>query len=343
MPISQTRPIKHFAFLLIASLVPITSFASVKVNGSFTASERCPAFQSIKKQANPGDWYTDSGNTYQALQLNKPNGDWVQLAIPGAHPQERWVNLNCGKADFTQSQSPPFTASQNNKRQNNQCQIPNQHDSYVLAVSWQKGFCEHNKNANQKPECRAINHNKLTVNNLTLHGLWPNRNVCGTQYGYCEPAEPMRLSPSTIKAIAPWMPNFYYETDFGEYQWKKHGACQNRADDDYFLLATKLVQQVDQSVVGQFIKANIGKSVPVTHFREMMVASLGESATQGIQLSCLNGHYLQEIRLSLPNDFEQHSTLRAKLEAYSAQTGFKKRGQDKAFRGNCQANIRIED
>lgn len=323
---------KSISTLLITCLfIPLSSLAAVKVEGSFIATESCPAYQSIKKKSNPGQHTTAIGQRYQALLLNKPNGDWIQLLIPSAHPSSRWVNIQCGKQELsTTFKDQPPKRQQGNK----QCQTAGLHDSYVLAVSWQPGFCEHGKFKTNKPECSITNREQRAAHNLTLHGLWPNRRQCGIKYGYCRPDNKMDLSPATINAIAPWMPNFYYQTDFGEYQWKKHGTCQSRQDDQYFLLATDLVKQVDSSPIGQYIKRHIGRTISVKSFKQTLEQTLGQQATERIQLSCLKGRFLQEVRLNLANDFERYPSLQKKLEAGP---------KSNAFKGNCGTSIHIED
>ena len=130
------------------------------------------------------------------------------------------------------------------------------------------------------------------------------------------------------------MPNFYYQTDFGEYQWKKHGSCQVRNDDDYFLLATSLVQQVDSSAIGQYIKHNIGKQITVTQFKQALIKQIGAQATSRVQLNCLKGRYLNELRINLAKDFEKYESLPDMLA--SGPTA-------ESFAGNCPTVIAIED
>ncbi|MGF1727282.1 ribonuclease T2 family protein [Photobacterium nomapromontoriensis] len=332
MPFHRIRRISAYLLLTACLLTSLHSVAAVKIEGTFIATQSCPAFQSIKKKSNPGQHKTTVGEKYQARLLNKPNGDWVQLSIPNAKPSLRWVNIQCGKQPLSlHSTTVPTPKKQTDSKQ---CQTAGLYDSYVLAVSWQPGFCEHGKFKTNKPECAAIKNAQRPVHNLTLHGLWPNRRQCGIQYGYCRPDNKMELSQSTIETIAPWMPNFYYQTDFGQYQWKKHGSCQSRPDDEYFLLATNLVKQVDSSPIGDYIKGHIGRTISIANFEKNMVQALGQQATKRIQLSCLKGRYLQEIRFNLAEDFEKSPSLRAKLEAGP---------QSRSFKGNCKASIHIED
>ncbi|GAL03790.1 ribonuclease I precursor [Photobacterium aphoticum] len=328
------RKLNLSALLALCTLLSPSAVASVKVSGHFVATEACPVYQSIKKKTNPGNHKTEPGTRYPALFLNKPNGDWVQIRVPQAQPDTRWVNTECGQSAFTQAAGKQQAGATNKPTKAQQCQTKGLQDSYVLAVSWQPGFCEHSKGSAKKPECAALLKGKRTTHNLTLHGLWPNKRACGTKYGYCEPNNKMQLSASTIKTIAPWMPNFYYENDFGAYQWKKHGTCQTRDDDTYFLLAADLVKQVDNSAIGQYIKANIGQTVNVKQFQRHLNSTLGTQATQRIQLSCINKRYLQEVRITLGNDFERYTSLTDKLDAAP---------KARNFQGNCSATIHIED
>ncbi|KHT64538.1 hypothetical protein RJ45_05980 [Photobacterium gaetbulicola] len=302
------------------------SFASIKVEGVFEATMPCPAFQSFRQQTNPGDSKVIPRQQYAAYARNKPNGAWLQIIVPEASPSLRWVNLSCGQSDLS---SPRQV-----KGSNHQCQTKGQYDSYLLAVSWQHGFCQHATGVASKPECTAINQQQLSIYNLTLHGLWPTRQSCGIRYGYCEPDKKMDLTPSTISTLAPWMPNFYYQTEFGAYQWKKHGSCQYREDDDYFLLATSLVRQVDTSLIGRYIKQHVGKQMSTAQFKQVLIDNFGLHAVNRIQLSCINKRYLQEIRLSLGMDFEQHGTLVGKLISGPAVP---------SFAGNCAPTIEVEN
>ena len=100
-------------------------------------------------------------------------------------------------------------------------------------MTWQPGFCEHKSGNRDKPECRDLMSGKLRIDHLTLHGLWPNNPSCGASYAYC-PGPRLQLQPQTIASIQPWMPNWYYSSRFGAYQWQKHGTCQTGLDDDRY-------------------------------------------------------------------------------------------------------------
>jgi ribonuclease T2 len=317
-------------FLLLVGITSFSTFGSIPVSGNFTASTTCPAFQSFRKETNPDNTQLIINRRYEALSINNKDWQWVQLRIPGASPTVRWVNKHCGSAEFTLKSN---TANHSNQKNQNSCQIPNDYDSYVLAVTWQPGFCEHVNYKGRKPECDAINSGKKTISHLTLHGLWPNKRSCGINYGYCDSKATLNLSPTTITTISPWMPNFFYQNSFGEYQWKKHGACQRLNDDDYFLTAVELVKKVDESPIGLFLKQNIGKTISVAEFKSQLTQAFGSNGVNRLRLSCSKSRYLTEIQLNLARNFNPDDSLVNLLE---------KAPKSSRFQGNCKDLLHIE-
>ena len=153
-----------------------------------------------------------------------------------------------------------------------------------------------------------MNGGALAAKNLSLHGLWPNKKECGTNYGSCS-GQPFALTKDTIEKVAPWMPNFYYERTFGAYEWNKHGKCQALPPDEYFIKAVSAVRVVNDSEVGKIVLANAGKSFRVADFFERVKAKHGDRAAASITLVCTQHKYLQEIRVSLPLEFNTERDL----------------------------------
>ncbi len=71
--------------------------AAVAIEGTFEAGAACPAYQSFNKGTNPGDVTLRPGTIYGAFEINRPEGGWVRLRVPGAAPLERWVARECGR------------------------------------------------------------------------------------------------------------------------------------------------------------------------------------------------------------------------------------------------------
>lgn len=73
--------------------------ASYPVEGRFLAERACPAFQSFRRETNPGSVKLAVGRVYEAVSLNRQGGDHVLLEIETASPSRRWVALTCGRLD----------------------------------------------------------------------------------------------------------------------------------------------------------------------------------------------------------------------------------------------------
>jgi ribonuclease T2 len=287
--------------LLVVSL-SVNAFASVHAAGTFEAVRACDAFKSFAKGTNPGNIRLEPGQSYPIAELNERGGDWVRISVPAVRDPLRWVPMECGVTDFMQPEPRPGPVGRPVGRPGaGKCNTANTFDSHVLAMSWQPGFCEHARFSGRKPECDALADGELVISHLTIHGLWPNKQACGTQYGNCG-ATPLNLSEDTLAEVAPWMPNLMFETALATHEWSKHGSCQAREDDEYFRISKLLTEQVDHSVIGDFIRSNLGKEMSVSDFFAQVRRELGPDVEQKIQLLCTKGRFLQEIRLSLPRE-----------------------------------------
>jgi ribonuclease T2 len=290
---------RYFAVALLAfSCLMLDSNASESASGSFVASKSCEAFSSFAKRVNPGEVKVSAGTAYTVREINKTDYDWVRVEVPGAQPALRWVQRECGKPELEDKQAGRPQEGVSGAT----CSAPNQQDSYVLAITWQPGFCEHTHYNGKKPECDAMNGGTLAAKTLSLHGLWPNKKECGTQYGSCS-GQPFALSKDTIEKVAPWMPNFFFERTFGAYEWNKHGKCQALPPDEYFIKAVSAVRVVNESEVGKIVLGTTGHSFRVNDFFDRVKARYGDKVADTITLVCTQHQYLQEIRVSLALDF----------------------------------------
>lgn len=297
-----------FAALLTGLVGLCPSFAAwaEPAQGSFVASQRCEAFQSIRKQSNPDGLEVQPGRRYEVVEVNKRDYDWLRVRMPDSATPLRWVSAGCGMVEGlafnTARAAQPAAAG-------DICSRSDQHDGYVLAATWQPGFCEHASYKGAKPECEGLESGELQISHLTLHGLWPNRQSCGKGYGHCD-GPGLELSTDTLAYVRPWMPNFRYGTSFGRYQWDKHGVCQTQMDDDaYFRRAVDLVRQLDESKAGQYIVANIGGAISRRGFYQKVEEDFGSRDAQNNFLLICSGKYLQEIRVSLPRELKQADSL----------------------------------
>ena len=146
---------------------------------------------------------------------------------------------------------------------------------------------------------------------------------------------PLDLEPSTIKKIAPWMPNFFYSTRFGEHEWDKHGTCQAHEDDEYFLLIQRLAEMVDSTIIGDYLRRHTGEKIAVSQLKQAFNEELGEEVANKIQLRCTGRgkRYFNEFRINLPEDIDESRGIEGLV-----------RGADNFsnFKGNCPSTIYIE-
>ena len=314
---------RHLTAALLLAVAAMGCQASESASGSFTAGQSCEALNSFAKHTNPGNVQLKAGTAYTIREINKADYDWVRVEVPGAEPPLRWVPRQCGTAALGEKQA---QASRGAEGGGQVCSLPNQEDSYVLAITWEPGFCEHARFKGKKPECEAMESGKLQIKTLSLHGLWPNKKECGTNYGGCKGPD-LELSKDTIEKISPWMPNFYYERSFGTYEWDKHGKCQSLPADQYFMKAVSAVRVVNDSEVGKIVLANEGKSIRVTDFFDRIKASYGDKVANSITLICTQHKYLQEIRVSLPTDFSTDRDL-TQMVGNAKSAGARQQGCD---------------
>lgn len=296
---------KRLALLFLPLLFSSALFAAEPAQGTFQASQSCEAFQSFRKGTNPGLVKLAPGTRYTIREINAPSRQWIRIEVPGAAEPLRWVSADCGTAEGLGT---PAAAAAPAKQSPQACNVADQHDSYVLAITWQPGFCEHSRFKGKKPECDHMADGSLKVANLTLHGLWPNKQSCGVKYGNCSGA-PLELSRETLEFIRPWMPNFYYENAFGSHEWEKHGTCQALDDDAYFREAVTAVKTVNDSQIGRYITANIGRTISKQEFYKKVEAAAGnDKADNNFTLFC-EGSYLSEIRVKLPRNFKADGSI----------------------------------
>ncbi len=320
---------KKMTIVLLAVFWAANAYASVNVEGTFKATKSCAAYSSFRHGNNPANIQSMPGRTYEVVEENIADGPWARIMIPEIEISRRWVAKECGITDITIR---PEQGSGNSGSKD--CNVPNTYDSNVLALSWQAGFCEHFKYSGVKAECDNLNNGNISVTNITIHGLWPNKSICNRKYGNCSDVR-LDLEETTVSQIAPWMPNFYYSDDFGEHEWSKHGTCQALSDDEYFLLTQRLAKKFDDSALGGYIRDNLGGNVKVEDMENHLKNKLGEDVTSKIELRCTGSgkRFVNEFWINLPQELNESGTLAELVSGASNKD---------SFRGNCAQTIHIE-
>jgi len=170
----------------------------------------------------------------------------------------------------------------------------------ILSVSWQNAFCKTHKN---RKECRPINNS--AYNHFVLHGLWPeNRNYCNVSYDLIEKdkhrhwrALPKIIYPSSLyQDMLRYMPGVLSALD--RHEWIKHGTCYSSDPIEYFSDAISLVKSLDNSMVGEYFRANIGGKINIINLRRVFDRSYGKGSGKRVVMKCRNGAIV-ELRIKV--------------------------------------------
>lgn len=279
------------AICILFLSLPFVGAASDRVNGQFTATDACSAYQSFKNKTNPGNITISTGEVYKVIEKNDRSiPKSVRIIVSDATPKKRWVASNCGKLNIM------TTVGHRDNIQEGSCNTKNLADSYVLALSWQPAFCEIKPD---KAECKVTDASSYQANNFTLHGLWPNRNTCGIGYGWCDKKitkqkkfcnyQKLELTDETRNSLEKYMPSAKHGTCLQRHEWYKHGSCQNLSPSSYYDLSIKLLKGINSSKFGGFTRKNVGKKVSVKALKQAFDDSYGPGAHNALTIKCNNG------------------------------------------------------
>jgi ribonuclease T2 len=277
-----------FARLALILLVVVFGYcgalAEVKTAGTFTATQVCPALQSIRKKTNPGDVRVAVGQAYRIKARNKADATHYQIEMPDAAPRLRWVAIGCGSAQLDDGSKPAGGEA---------AQAPSGGGFYILAVSWQPAFCEGLPN---KPECKSQTAERYDAKNFTLHGLWPQprSNVfCNVSDAEKSASEERRwfelpvveLSADLKARLDQVMPGT--QSALERHEWIKHGTCYGgQSMETYYQNSVRLVEALNATAGAQFMAANLGKKVRADDLRKKFDETLGAGAGDRMRFAC---------------------------------------------------------
>lgn len=200
-------------------------------------------------------------------------------------------------------------------------------DRYVLALSWQNGFCQsqHDRGNREPTECRLQKEPADKTHNLTVHGLWPSlpksvaargvdqrrwmRYGCATRpipnftevrtSRKCAAGE-TGLSLEMAAKLSDVMPGAGGESCLERYEYAKHGVCFGFDPDAWFGTMVRLNHEVKSSPAGAFLAKHYGETVTRRDFNAALNTAWGWNAVKSVSLRCEgNPAYLTEIQLTL--------------------------------------------
>ncbi len=317
------KTVKIILTLLATSLIASPSLSQIKLSGYFIAREKCPAYQSFRKKTNPGNIMTDVDTAYDLIAKNKPAASHYLIRTT-AQPNNRWVAVSCGEhvvpVDAIVQPFKPIDDQTN----------PPEASRYILAISWQPGFCETRPN---KPECQSQTESRFDASHFTLHGLWPQprKNI----YCLVHPAEvakdknkkwrelqELTLENATRDELNMVMPGT--QSFLHRHEWIKHGTCYNgETPETYYRDSLKLMREINDntSAFRNLFADNIGAEITSTQIIDAFEDSFGDGTGRKIKITCKrddNRLLITEITIGLQGDLGEISMSEALLAAPNA-------------------------
>ena len=309
-----------FSILLIGLTTNLT--AEVKLSGYFIARSECPAYQSFRKKTNPGSIKTEINHAYDLIAKNKQAASHYLIKMD-ASPNRRWVAVSCGEhvvpVDGSVTVIEPHADTTVEPTQR-----------YILAVSWQPGFCETRPS---KPECQTQSEDRFDASNFTLHGLWPQpRNniycnvapqaVATDKDGRWGDLAALVLEHATRAELNIVMPGS--QSNLHRHEWIKHGTCYNgETAEVYYKDSIKLMNELNASPVRDLFADNIGQEITSSQIREAFDNHFGDGAGDKIKIACKrdgNRRLITEITIALEGELDELTMGNAMLMAQDANS-----------------------
>jgi len=316
-------------------------------------TKECPAFNNMKHTKNSHNVYLDLSKKYTILQHHKGQ---KLILIKGEQPAQRWVDDACFFEDKESSnpmnvqkveskvisivdelsktsKSTDFTRHTKKYNTNDTNKYKNIPKHNLLTLTWHNAFCETHR---YKKECKrsmfSFGRPNYGDKYFVLHGLWPqpkNRLYCGVEKHYVAMDKhkqwsrlpDLELRGETRKRLQKMMPG--YASNLHKHEWIKHGTCYGTDANRYFEDSIDMVEQVNDSKVGDLFKKHIGKRLTLYQVRAAFDRSFGVGSGKRVALRCKNG-LITELWLHLGSGSEELGVLlkRGKQTRSQCQGGF---------------------
>jgi len=284
---------KVFSLVLFMLAAPSAHVAAdVRLDGTFTAREACPAYRSIRNETNPGSVRIQPGSSYPLVAKNKPDATHYLIEVAGAEPLRRWVSVGCGETTESSGGSASTRAGSGSAVGGT---VSGPQPRFVLSVSWEPAFCESSA-GRSKAECATQSDGRFDATHFTLHGLWPQPRA----RAYCRVAPDLvaadrnhdwdrlpepDLTSGTRRELERVMPGTLSRLE--RHEWIKHGTCfGGEPPEQYFARAIALVDQLNASRARELFAGNIGSEVTSASIRAAFDASFGAGAGARVRVSC---------------------------------------------------------
>ncbi|ODT65169.1 MAG: hypothetical protein ABS75_32655 [Pelagibacterium sp. SCN 63-23] len=301
-------------WILSIALLAFPALGETPLSGTFTATQACPALQSISRQTNPGNITISPGESYELLAGNRTPPTHLRIAIPGASPAQRWVAVECGTTPALSAVAPVEAPTAPAYRGT----------QYVLSVNWQPAFCELNTRVR---ECRDQRPNAFEATNFTLHGLWPQprgneycnvseRDRWASQDGRWRDLPQLDLTMAQRRELDEVMPGSASGLD--RHEWVKHGSCYDGDQREYYAASLDLMLALNASPVAELFASTIGRRLTLGEVRATFDSAFGPGAGERVSMNCAsdgNRTLITELRINLTGEITGPEAFAALINA----------------------------
>jgi len=304
-------------------LILIFIFFSVSLLARYEAlpTQECPAFNNMKHTKNTHGVHLDTKKQYTILKHHKGQN---LILVKGEQPAQRWVDDTCFSKRLKSSNPVNVEKVESNvisidlSKHTKKYENKNISKYNLLALSWHNAFCETHR---YKKECKrsmfSFGRPNYSEKHFVLHGLWPqpkNKIYCDVSSAYVNLDKhkqwnrlpDLGLSDEVKKRLQKVMPGF--TSNLHKHEWIKHGTCYGTNANRYYDDATDLLQQVNDSKVGNFFRQNIGKRVTLQQVRAVFNRNFGAGTGKRVELKCKKG-LVTELWLHLGTGSDDLATL----------------------------------
>ena len=162
------------------------------------------------------------------------------------------------------------------------------HEYYLLALSWQPGWCAVEGDARGAPGCEAAGLG------WTLHGLWPQH-----ERGWPSWCEADRSGPTAAEIRA--MADVMGSPTLAAHQWRKHGSCSGLSGTDYLALSRLAFERIARPEILRRVAEplRVAPAVVEAAFLEANPAL----EPDGVTITCREGRIV-EARICLTRELE---------------------------------------
>jgi len=303
-------------------LIIIFMIFTVSLLARYEASptKTCPAFNNMKHSKNTHDVHLDTTKKYTIMKEHKGQ---KLILIKGEQPAQRWVDADCFSSVLNTGNSvdraiakigkEPLFTKHTKKYENSRSSKQN-----LLALSWHNAFCEtHRSRKECKRSLLPFGKSKYRQKHFVLHGLWPqprNNVYCNVEkdfinadkHGQWRDLPCLAMDDEIEDRLAKVMPGF--ASELHKHEWVKHGTCYGTNPQEYFEDAVSLVEQLNDSKVGNYFSKNIGKHVTLKQVRHLLDRSFGVGAGKRVEMKCKKG-LVTELWLHLGSGSDDLGTL----------------------------------